>query len=583
MNKEIVKNLTKEYSDINRNAEAKKLVEKWNRTGLLGKLAGRHKQNMARLLESEAIGLRKLNEDSSVGDIAGFNKIAFPLVRRVFAQLIANEIVSVQPMSLPSGLLFYLDFQYDRANAGNMSADGSVYGDRDSVDDSSIDGIGGQKTTGGFYNLQSGYSQRAFLLAESSDAAWTADTSKTSSVVDSVNYKVVWSNVAAGADLTNLFGLSVVTGSATGSDGGSNFRSMVGVTASNNTQQAKVASDLWEVNKSGNSVTGYLALGTTAGGDTLGFNLIGPAKGSVVDAPAASVATNVGDFESTPEIPELDIAVSSVPVVAQTRKLKAVWSPELAQDLNAYHALDAEVELSTILSEQIATEIDREILGDLLHGAYVKAGWSRKIGNYVNAAGTTQGLTGTSFSYESANSDTVTGGLGVAQSQAFYGTQQDWYQTLVETIMQVSNDIHKRNLRGGANFIVTSPEVSTVFEAINSFRPSVAGAADEVSYSLGMENVGTLNNRFTVYKDPYFPSNKILLGYKGNSFLETGYVYAPYVPLVVTPTIFAPEDFTPRKGVMTRYGKQMVRPEFYGVITCYDMTTPFSTSTRTID
>ena len=575
MNKEIVKNLTKEYSDINRNAEAKRLVEKWNRTGLLGKLAGRHKQNMARLLESEAIGLRKLNEDSSVGDIAGFNKIAFPLVRRVFAQLIANEIVSVQPMSLPSGLLFYLDFQYDRANAANFSADGSVYGDRDSVDDSSLDGIGGQKTTGGFYNLNSGYSQRKFFASGTVDAAIETTTKRSEVLGTSTLTAITFTSVAAGADLTNLFALGIYKGASSASDGGANFRGMAGLTATDGGFSGKIATDLWEVDRSGNSVTGYISdeVIAAAGTGTGKFMLVAPAKGSVVDAPAGSVATNVGDFEKTPEIPELDIAVSSVPVVAQTRKLKAVWSPELAQDLNAYHALDAEVELTTILSEQIATEIDREILGDLLHGAYVQAGWSRKIGNYVNSAGTSQTLTGNSFSEQG----------GAEQSQAFYGTQQDWYQTLVETIMQVSNDIHKRNLRGGANFIVTSPEVSTVFEAINSFRPSVAGAADEVSYSLGMENVGTLNNRFTVYKDPYFPANKILLGYKGNSFLETGYVYAPYVPLVVTPTIFQPEDFTPRKGVMTRYGKQMVRPEFYGVITCYDMTTPFSTAARTID
>jgi hypothetical protein len=299
------------------------------------------------------------------------------------------------------------------------------------------------------------------------------------------------------------------------------------------------------------------------------WTLAGPAQGDVVDT--GNVATNVGDFEATPQIPELDISVSSVPVVAQTRKLKAVWTPELAQDLNAYHALDAEVELTTILSEQIATEIDREILGDLLHGAWVRAGWSRSIGKFVNADGTAQSLTANSF----------VDGSGDGGTQAFYGTQQDWYQTLIETIMNVSNQIHKRNLRGGANFIVTSPEVSTIFEAINAFRPSVAGAADEVTYSLGMENVGTLNNRFTVYKDPYFPANQMLLGYKGNSFLETGYVYAPYVPLVVTPTIFQPEDFTPRKGVMTRYGKQMVRPEFYGAITVYDLTSAFSTSERT--
>ena len=552
--------LTKEYSDVNRNAEAKALVEKWSRTGLLTKMGGKHKSNMARLLENEAIGLRKLNEDSSVGDIAGFNKIAFPLVRRVFAQLIANEIVSVQPMSLPSGLLFYLDFDYDRNNARDYSAQGSVYGNRGAVNDQKYDGIGGQQTTGGFYNLNEGYSQRKFIIcgAEGSVMVHQEASTKVSSIATGTLSAVVFT-LQAGANMAAPYSLGIY--SVTGTDGGADFRGLVGVTGG--TVLNILAPDLWEFGT--NAATGYVNDMSACAS----WSLVGPAQGDVVDT--GNVATNVGDFEATPQIPELDISVSSVPVVAQTRKLKAVWTPELAQDLNAYHALDAEVELTTILSEQIATEIDREILGDLLHGAWVKAGWSRSIGNYVNADGTTQSLTGGSF----------VGGGGTDGAQAFYGTQQDWYQTLIETIMNVSNQIHKRNLRGGANFIVTSPEISTIFEAINAFRPSVAGAADEVTYSLGMENVGTLNNRFTVYKDPYFPANQMLLGYKGNSFLETGYVYAPYVPLVVTPTIFQPEDFTPRKGVMTRYGKQMVRPEFYGAITVYDLTSSFSTSERT--
>ncbi len=560
----MIQGLTKEYSDVNRNAEAKALVEKWSRTGLLTKMGGKLKSNMARLLENEAIGLRKLNEDSSVGDIAGFNKIAFPLVRRVFAQLIANEIVSVQPMSLPSGLLFYLDFDYDRNNARAYSAQGSVYGDRGAVKDQKYDGIGGQKTTGGFYNLNEGYSQRKFIIAANTYTA-LADgsfngTTKTSSVVDGA-CSAVYFTLLAGANMAAPYSLGLIAAANTGSDGGTDFRGLVGVTGGAFLNY--FAPDLWEFGS--NAATGYANNQTSSAT----WCLVGPAQGDVVDT--GSVATNVGDFEATPQIPELDISVSSVPVVAQTRKLKAVWTPELAQDLNAYHALDAEVELTTILSEQIATEIDREILGDLLHGAWVKAGWSRSIGKFVNADGTAQSLTANSF----------VDGSGAGGTQAFYGTQQDWYQTLIETIMNVSNQIHKRNLRGGANFIVTSPEVSTIFESINAFRPSVAGAADEVTYSLGMENVGTLNNRFTVYKDPYFPANQMLLGYKGNSFLETGYVYAPYVPLVVTPTIFQPEDFTPRKGVMTRYGKQMVRPEFYGAITVYDLTSSFSTSERT--
>ena len=283
-----------------------------------------------------------------------------------------------------------------------------------------------------------------------------------------------------------------------------------------------------------------------------------------------TLSTGTGDtlviptFESNfaaspaPVIPEIDIKVESIPVVATTRKLRARWSPELAQDLNAYHSLDAEVELTQILSEQVALEIDREILGDLLSGANTNFFWSRAPGKFVNKT------TGAEALASSSNSP----------GPAFTGTVREWYETLIETIIDVGNEIHRKTLRGAANFIVVSPDVATVLEASVYYRPSFTIDGDgQVStpFSLGAEKVGTLSNRFTVYKDPYFPRNKILVGYKGGSYLETGYVYAPYVPLIVTPTIFAPEDFTPRKGVMTRYGKKMVRNDFYGTVTCLDM------------
>jgi hypothetical protein len=257
--------------------------------------------------------------------------------------------------------------------------------------------------------------------------------------------------------------------------------------------------------------------------------------------------SNFGTTPS-PEIPEIDIKVQSIAVTAQSRKLRARWSPELAQDLNAYHSLDAEVELTQILSEQIALEIDREILNDLLTQADTRYYWSRKPGQFVNKK-TAKVVSGASFT----------------------GTVREWYETLIETIIDVGNEIHRKTLRGSANFIVVSPEVATILEASVMYRPSYTLDAEGqvgTPFTIGAEKVGTLSNRFTVYKDPYFPRNQILVGYKGGSYLETGYVYAPYVPLIVTPTIFAPEDFTPRKGVMTRYGKKMVRSDFYGSVTC---------------
>ena len=221
--------------------------------------------------------------------------------------------------------------------------------------------------------------------------------------------------------------------------------------------------------------------------------------------------------------------------------------------------MDAEVELTSILSEQIALEIDREILNDLVTQANgANYYWSRAPGRFVNKA--------TGAPVQLASSLSI--------GPAFTGTVREWYETLIETIIDVAITIHRKTLRGSANFIVVSPEVATVLEASVLYRPnySIDGSGQVgASMSIGAEKIGTLSNRFTVYKDPYFPRNKILVGFKGGSYLETGYVYAPYVPLIVTPTIFAPEDFTPRKGVMTRYGKKMVRSDFYGTVTCLDM------------
>ena len=254
-----------------------------------------------------------------------------------------------------------------------------------------------------------------------------------------------------------------------------------------------------------------------------------------------------GDPYDGANIPEIDIKVDSVAITAATRKLKAKWTPELGQDLNAYHNLDAEVELTSVLSEQIALEIDQEILRDLITGATAgKRYWSRKSGNFINTA------TGT---------DIV--------DASFTGTVSEWYETLIEVVNDVSADIHRKTLRGGANFLVCGPEVANILEFTSGFRASVTH--DDDKGTVGNYKDGSINKKWDLYVDPYFPRNVILVGRKGSSFLESGYVYAPYVPLQTTPTIFGPEDFTPRKGVMTRYGKKMVRPDMYGLVYVQDL------------
>ena len=274
-------------------------------------------------------------------------------------------------------------------------------------------------------------------------------------------------------------------------------------------------------------------------GSVLGDDLFGLEQASNV------VGANAG------VIPEIDIKVDSVSITAITKKLKAKWTPELGQDLNAYHNLDAEVELTSILSEQIALEIDREILEDLVKGATAgKYYWSRHAGKFVNR------LTGVEIGATTATPD-------------FTGTVSEWYETLVETINDVSAQIHRKTLRGAANFIVVGPEVANVLEFTAGFRASVT--ADAERGTVGAVRVGALSKKWDVYVDPYFPRNVVLVGRKGGSFLESGYVYAPYVPLQVTPTIFGTEDFVPRKGVMTRYGKKMVRPDMYGLVIVVDL------------
>ena len=259
----------------------------------------------------------------------------------------------------------------------------------------------------------------------------------------------------------------------------------------------------------------------------------------------------VGDdpwgLENNEKIPEIDIKVDSIAVTAVTKKLKAKWTPELGQDLNAYHNLDAEVELTSILSEQIALEIDREILEDLIRGA--TAGtmyWSRSPGLFVN------------------RDNWCRNRCVLCGSRLHRYCQSEWYETLVETINDVSAQIHRKTLRGGANFVVCGPEVANILEFTAGFRASVTH--DDERGSIGAVKVGSLTKKFDVYVDPYFLRNVILVGRRGSSFLESGYVYAPYVPLQTTPTIFGPEDFVPRKGVMTRYAKKMVRPDMYGLV-----------------
>jgi len=567
--------------------EGAALLNKWERTGLLeGINSDSKKQNMARLLENQAKELLREASTMSAGDVEGFAAVAFPIVRRVFGSLIANDLVSVQPMSLPSGLIFFLDFRFgserDAAGAGNDQV-------LDYVDDDSIYGQGviGSQLTGGVsinedkqpYGFQYGYGSPtgsidlkagnvkalALTRGQVGDGGdidklvrWDPDLASGTYIavytLDTADAQLV----ASGADIASPGGLAnLVVASGTLDTGvGKGFIGQANCT--------DVAVDMQQVRRlthfSGSSKTVVnliftgsddLATNTANLGDTADDIFLYFAikdefvAGSGIGSVVGSSSFGWG-LEENPDIPEIEIQVDSVSVTAKTKKLKAKWTPELGQDLNAYHNLDAEVELTSILSEQIALEIDREILDDLVKGGTAATYyWSRSPGLFVNKT------TGVELGASSAAPD-------------FTGTVSEWYETLIETVNDVSAQIHRKTLRGGANFLVCGPEVANILEFTSGFRANVSH--EDAKGTVGAVNVGSISKKFDVMVDPYFPRNAILVGRKGNSFLESGYVYAPYVPLQTTPTIFGTEDFVPRKGVMTRYAKKMVRPDMYGLV-----------------
>ena len=607
-----------------------RLTNKWSRTGLLRGLDGVHRENMAQLLENQAgqvlrevntLGGGGLTPSAASGDIRGFTNIAFPIVRRVFGGLVANELVSIQPMSLPSGLLFYLDYTYGTNVGGDTDGIGtsseSIYTEGQSIyNNPAGKGVrSGSLGAGGQYDLAgSGYSRvhtgsvhkgavaaDFFVLGSSATQSRTTTVSggasskgadgrflqfdpQITSLIDDESGKFIFATIPLGCvslanmDLTAVKEIGLTMSAAKnastalnkigediqGGAGLFNIRRLNQLVTSASSGGALTPAPMATQSTSGAALLMVLSGTAVNSGDYANLLISGP-KAASLNSTANEADTLVvpvfeSNFEATPAptIPEIDIKIEAISVVASTRKLRARWSPELAQDLNAYHSLDAEVELTQILSEQIALEIDREILNDLLLQAKTVRYWSRLPGKFVNKKS----------GAEQSRTSTLTPG------PAFTGTVREWYETLVETVIDCANEIHRLTLRGSANFMVVSPDVATILEASVLYKPSYSIDGDgQVGgpMGLGAEKVGTLSNRFTVYKDPYFPRNKILVGFKGGSYLETGYVYAPYVPLIVTPTIFAPEDFTPRKGVMTRYGKKMVRSDFYGVVNCMDM------------
>jgi len=555
--------------------ETRQLQSKWDKTGLLEGLAGVEKANMSILLENQAKQL--LDESTATGTSANSEQwagVALPLVRRVFAEISAKEFVSVQPMNLPSGLIFYLDFKYGSTNGGFTADSTSSY--------SSLFGGTGKKlgstdsATGGLYgvgrygytindvtstvNVQTG-SSGALYFTTASFTDVDFDQQYSSSIVSKEIYKVVI-NVGDNSSASTNVNASSINNADLNAVRSFTFTSasltqLPNFNAAFNT--GSLASPQYSVVLFFSGAAGLLATGKVTGSLMYSKQPTDTTRGDFEDKnPFSGTGTSGINQGADIGIPEINLELKSEPIVAKTRKLKAVWTPELAQDLNAYHSIDAEAELTALLSEYVSMEIDLEILDMLITAApgVTTQAWSAKIGNELSV-----GLDGF------GNINNITLNTDATNKTAY--VKSTWFQTLGNKIQRVSNKIHQLTLRGGANFMVVSPDVATILESIPGYVVNTDG--DSAKFAMGVSRVGSFASRFQVYKNPYMVENVILVGFRGNNFLETGAVYAPYIPLVQTPLVYDPINFTPRRGVLTRYAKKVIRPEFYGKIFIGDL------------
>jgi hypothetical protein len=547
---------------------AQKLSKKWAKSGLLEGLESQDIATMAMILENQAkqLVVESSNTGGGISNGANFTAgtgeqwagVALPLVRKIFGQIAAKEFVSVQPMNLPAGLVFYLDFQYGNTK-DPFTAGQSLYGTNTANF--------GNAAAGALYGSgKFGYSLNQF----------TASLLPVSLIANSNILSASFSDVDYNSDYSGS--IFFTTNDPTSSNV---LRKLAFATASLPNFDINAVRSFIVTTGSSAAATTFLSPDKTLQQFTqvVGGNIVFIVSGSQLQSTGSVGATFTieytkatdfatrGDFEdrtaaqgfSVPNaasntsivIPEINVQMKSQTISAKTRKLKAQWTPEFAQDLNAYHSLDAEAELTGLLSEYISLEIDLEVLDLLIQNAPTVEYWSARVGSTLTAG---------------ANAPTVAG-----TNSGLYYNQMTWFQTIGIKLQKVSNIIHQRTMRGGANFMVVSPAVATILESIPGFAADTDGAADTMKYAFGVQKVGALNSRYKVYKNPYMTENVILLGFRGTQFLEAGAVYSPYVPLIMTPLVYDPQTFTPRKGIMTRYAMTMIRPEFYGLVVVSDL------------
>jgi len=517
-------------------------TNRWDKIGLLEGLTGNVRENCAQLFENQLSYM--INESTDSASSGQFETVAFPVIRRVFAKLLANDIVSVQALNLPIGKLYYINPKTSErvspAGTDHTSPNGA-YQNAATLASSARTQFETRSLYDAFYATE--YGEEGTSLFDRSKGDITVITGTANQPVAYVTGDSILRIILSGFSTTYEGKLIGPAGAPMDTEtflaslklySDVNFTAAAPYTSANIISGSSIPFNV-KVQKYGQAIvnkTGQLELMVDLSyAGTNGYQAL-----SAASTPAFTFSYNIySDMEEDSRMAEVSFVLDQVTVSVETRKMRAVWTPELAQDVSAFHNIDAEAELTALLSEQMAAEVDREILRDLRRGAAWTARWD----------------------YNGLRKGTNT----------YYGVQKDWNQTLVTKINQISAQIHKATLRGGASWVVVSPEVSAVFDDLEYFHVSNA-SPEQDKYNMGIEKIGTLSGRYIVYRDPYAPANTVLIGHKGTSILETGYIYAPYVPMQLTPVMYNPFDFTPIRGIITRYAKKMVLNRYYGRIFC---------------
>lgn len=512
-------------------------TNRWEKIGLLDGLDGNVKENCAQLFENQLSHM--INESSDSSNSGQFETVAFPVIRRVFAKLLANDIVSVQALNLPIGKLYFINPKTSvRTEGGSHTSPNGAYAN--AATNGSPTGFETKSLYDSYYATS--YGDEGTSLFDRSKGDMTTHTGATTGANyqagdKTVNVTISGFLVADSGKLVGPAGVQMDTESFLSSlkiTSNANFVAPAGFTENNIPAGTALPFNV-KVQKYGQGIV------DTTGKIVLTVDLQYPGTNGYSALSASTSPTfsyeyrSYSDLEEDSRMAEVTFQLDQVTVSVETRKMRAMWTPELAQDVSAFHNIDAEAELTALLSEQMAAEIDREILRDLRRGAAWTLRWDYN-------------------------------GLR-KQTTQYQGTQKDWNQTLITKVNQISAQIHKSTLRGSASWIVVSPEVSAVLDDLEYFHVSNA-SPEQDKYNMGIEKIGSINGRYIVYRDPYAPANTILIGHKGTSILETGFIYAPYIPMQLTPVMYNPFDFTPIRGILTRYAKKMVLNRYYGRIYC---------------